>query len=278
MVAAPAARRAAGEAAGARPLSEPVARSVPIAGLDCRVWEKGRGEPLGFLGGLHGLPRWTPFLDRLAEQRRVVAPSLPGFPGARGHDRLDDVADWVTLTLDLLEASGLEGADLVGASLGATLAAEVAAFSRSTVGRLALLAPFGLFDPADPVADLWAQKPRELPRLLSAQPERLGELLALPEGADAVEWQIVLARANEAAARLLWPFGDLGLSRRLHRVRARTLLVWGAEDRLVPPSYAKRFANALGGWTEVREIAAAGHVVEIDQPDATAAAILKFLS
>lgn len=258
-------------------MSAPVARSVRAAGVDCRVWEKGEGEPLGFLGGLRGLPRWTPFLDRLAERRRVVAPSLPGFPGARGHDRLDDLVDWVTATLDLLDASGLDGADLVGASLGATLAAEAAAFSRASVKRLVLLAPFGLFDPDDPVADPWAQKPRELPGLLSARPERLAEALAAPEGADAVEWQIVLGRANEAAARLLWPFGDLGLVRRLHRVRAPTLLVWGAGDRLVPPSYAKRFANAIGGWTEVRQIPDAGHVVEIDQPDAAAAAVLRFL-
>ncbi len=259
-------------------MSAPEARSVSAGGIDCRVWEKGSGEPLGFLGGLRGLPRWTPFLDRLAERRRVIAPSLPGFPGARGHDRLDDLPDWVSATLDLLEASGLEGADLVGASVGATLAVEVASFSRATLKRLVLVAPFGLFDPEDPVADLWAQKHNELPELLSSRPERLEAALAAPEGEDAIEWQIVLGRANEAAARLLWPFGDLGLAKRLHRVRAPTLLVWGAEDRVVPVSYATRFANAIGGWTEVRVIADAGHVVEIDQPDAAAAAVLAFLS
>ena len=61
----------------------------------------------------------------------MIAPSLPGFPGATGHDRLDDLPDWLAATLDLLEASGLEGADLVGASVGGALAAEVAAFSRA---------------------------------------------------------------------------------------------------------------------------------------------------
>jgi len=289
-VAAAAAGRRPGEAARAGDVSSrtqstrndepgaPTARNVRVGGLDCRVWEKGEGELLGFLGGLRGLPRWTPFLERLAQQRRVVAPSLPGFPGARGHDQLDDLADWVSATLDLLEASGLEGHDLVGASVGATLAAEAAAFSRGSVRRLVLAAPLGIWDPEQPVADLWAQKPRELPALLSSHPERLANCLARPEHHDAVEWQILLARADEAAARLLWPFGDLGLAKRLHRVRAPTLLVWGSEDRVVPPSYAKRFANAIGGWTEVREIADAGHVVEIDQPDLAADAVLAFLS
>ena len=106
-------------------MSEPRESHVRVGNERCRVWEKGDGEPLGFLGGLRGLPRWPAFLDHLAEERRVIAPSLPGFPGAVGHDRLDDLPDWVTATLDLLEASGLDGADLVGASVGATLAAEV---------------------------------------------------------------------------------------------------------------------------------------------------------
>ena len=87
-----------------------------------------------------------------------------------------------------------------------------------------------------------------------------------------------MARASEAAARLLWPLGELGLRKRLHRIQAPTLVVWGSEDRLLPPSYAKRFASALGGWVEVREIADAGHLAELDQPDAVAAAILGFLT
>jgi pimeloyl-ACP methyl ester carboxylesterase len=139
-------------------VSAPRERSAESGGLRFRVWEKGEGAPLGFLGGLRGLPRWPEVLDRLAARRRVIAPSLPGFPGALGHDALDDLPDWVSAALDVLEASGLEGADLVGASVGATLAAEVACFSRASVRRLALIAPFGLFDAREPVADVWAQR------------------------------------------------------------------------------------------------------------------------
>lgn len=259
-------------------MSPPVERHVQVNGRRCRVWEQGEGEPLGFLGGLRGLPRWPALLERLAQGRRVIAPSLPGFPGATGLDELDDLADWVTATLDLLEASGLEAADLVGASVGATLAAEVAAFSRATVRRLVLIAPFGLFDEHEPTRDPWATRQGELPGLLSTRPERLAAFLAPPPDADAGEWSILMARANEAAARLLWPIGDLGLRKRLHRIVAPTLVLWGGEDRILPPGYAKRFAAALGGWVEAREIAEAGHMAELDQPDAVAAAIEGFLA
>src|SRR5262245_63192234 len=115
---------------------------------------------------------------------------------------MDGLADWVCATLDLLEASGLEGADLVGASAGATLAAEVAAFSHATLRRLVLIAPFGLFDPEAPVADLWAQDPGELPALLSARPERLAAALAPPEGADAGEHALDLERAKIGRAHV----------------------------------------------------------------------------
>ncbi len=245
-----------------------------VCGERCRVWEKGSGEPLGFLGGLHGLPRWTPFLDRLAERRRVIAPSLPGFPGALGHLQLDDLPDWIAATLDLLEASGLEGADLVGASVGATLAAEVAIFSHATLRRLVLIAPFGLFDEREPVADLRGRSASDLAVLSSSRPDRLAEALARPEGEPSDEPR----RASETATRLLRPCGAQGLAGRLHRVRTPTLIVWGGADRVIPPSYARRFASAISGWVELRQIEDAGHVAEIDAPDAVADAVLGFLA
>lgn len=250
--------------------------SLPGAG-EARVLEKGEGEPLGFLGGLRGLPRWIPFLDRLAAERHVIAPSLPGFPGGADHRGLDDPLDWIAASLDLLEASGLEGADLVGASLGGLLAAEVAALSRASLGRLVLMAPLGLFDEGEPVADLFAKRRSELPGLLSTRPEALEAFLARPEGEEAIEFEIVATRAEEAAARLLWPTGDTGLAKRLHRIHTPTLLLWGSEDRVVPASYAKRFASALGGLVQLRSIPGAGHMLEIDAPDAAADAILDFL-
>ena len=253
-------------------------------GFEARVLEQGSGEPVGYLAGLYGLPRWIPFLDRLAESRRVIAPSLPGFPGATGLRELDDLADWVTTTLDLLEASGLDGADLVASSVGAALAAEVAAFSRTTVRRLVLISPLGLFDENEPSADIWALRPRHQPALVAAQPDKIAALLAPPEDANEVsqisqiEWQIEMRRAQEASARLLWPTGDLGLVKRLHRIDAPTLLVLGAEDRVLPASYAKRFAEGISGPVELRSIEGAGHVAEIDRPDAVADAVLAFLA
>lgn len=259
-------------------MSEVRERRVSVArGIESRIWEQGDGDPLVFLGGLRGLPRWPALLDALAQTRRVIAPSLPGFPGATGHRALDGVPDWVIAALDLLDASAPAPVDLVGASVGATLAAEIAAFSRASVRRLVLIAPLGLFDVNEPPADLFAQRLSAIPPLLCAHPERYEAFLARPDAADAVEWEIETARAQEAVARLLWPLTDTGLIKRLHRITAPTLVAWGAEDRLVPPSYAKRFADALGGPAEIRQIPGAGHMAELDAPEAVAEAVRECL-
>ncbi len=243
-----------------------------------RVWEKGAGRTVGVLGGLLGFARWTPFLESLAQRHHVVVPALPGHPGGGDFRRLDDLPDFVTATLDLLDAADLEGADLVGLGPGATLAVESAAFSRTSVGKLALVAPFGLFDPDDPVADVWARRAGEQAATLSARPEAFArEVLAPPPGADEIEFRIGQTRALEAAARLLWPMGDRGLAKRLHRVRSDTLLLWGERDAVVPPSYAKRFASAISGDAHVRILPGAGHAADFDAPEALAAAIGEFL-
>ena len=127
-------------------MDEPATLTVSVNGFATRVWRKGSGPKIGFLAGFGGLPRFIPFLDRLAQKRTVIVPSLPGYPGGeRGHSVLDNHLDWVLAVRQLIDAAELAGADLVGSSVGASFAAELAAIWPERVRRLALIAPFGLF-------------------------------------------------------------------------------------------------------------------------------------
>ena len=240
------------------------------------MWEQGAGEPAAVLAGVGGLPRPTPFLDRLARTRRVIAPSLPGFPGAEAIGRLDDHLDWLLAARDLLDAAGADGADLIGVSVGAALAADVAAVWPASVRRLVLVSPLGLFDAADPTADIFAQRPGELGALLCSDPAAWDAHAALPAAGDPVEWAVVQARAQEAAARLLWPVGDTRLDRRLHRVEAAVLLVFGGADRVLPAGYRRLWGHALPG-AALHVIDGAGHQADLDAPAALAAVIDRFL-
>ncbi len=133
--------------------------SVVVAGHPCRVLQAGTGSPVVFFAGIGGLPKWSPFLDALSTTHRVIAPSLPGFPGSADFRHLDDYHEWVVAALELLEAIGEPSVDLVASSVTAPLAAEVAGLARERVRRLVLIAPFGMYDDADPTTDIWAQRP-----------------------------------------------------------------------------------------------------------------------
>lgn len=259
-------------------MSEPKTTIVEVNGFSCRVWSKGSGPKLGFLAGLGGLPRWLPFLDKLAETRTVIAPSLPGYPGATGHTELDTHLDWVLAVRQLIDKSGLAGADLLGASVGGAFAAEMAAIFPGHVRKLVLIAPFGLFDEAEPAADPWAQRKEAVAGLMCANGQRWNEFVAPPEGANSIEWPIEMTRASEAAARAFWPLGNTRLEKRLGLITAPTLIVWGEGDAILPPSYARKFAAGINGSTRVETVAGAGHLAYLDQPDAVARAVLAHLS
>jgi pimeloyl-ACP methyl ester carboxylesterase len=259
-------------------MSAPSHRTVTVNGQPCRVLEKGTGPKLGFLAGFLGLPSWSPFLDRLSHHFHVISPSLPGFPGATGHEQLDHLIDWVTASLDLLEASGLAGEDVIGASIGGLIAAEVAALSPTMINRLVLMAPLGLYDEAAPIPHLWAKRSADLIAFLTARKDELDRFLAKPDGIDQVEWNIVMARTSAAGARLLWPMCDLGLNKRLHRIRNETALLWGDKDQVMPASYAKLFEAGIAGSTMTKVISGAGHLIDIDEPAAAAQAVMDFLN
>lgn len=256
-------------------MTEPQTLTIDVNGFPIRVWRKGSGPKLGFLAGYGGLPRWVPFLDALAERRTVIVPSLPGFPGGdRGHTVLDTHLDWLLAVREILAKAELLGADLAGSSVGGSLVADVAAVWPSEVRRIALIAPFGLFDEKDPATDPWAQRADAIPGLMCADPEVWKALKAAPEGANSIEWPIEQTRANEAAARLLWPLGNTKLEKRLPLIKAPTLLIWGAEDRVMPRGYAEKFRSGIGTGVELRVIEGAGHLAELDRPREVAEAIL----
>ncbi len=259
-------------------MTEPNTTTVEVNGFSSRIWTMGSGPKLGFFAGFGGLPRWIPFLDALARERTVIVPSLPGFPGGeRGHTVLDSHLDWVIAAHQLIVKAGLDGTDLAGSSVGASLAAEITAIWPASVRRLALVAPFGLFDEADPMTDPWAQRAPDVPGLLCADPARWEWLKAEPEGQNSPEWPIEQVRAAEAAARIFWPLGNTKLEKRLPLIAAPTLLLWGDGDRIVPKTYAEKFARGITGKTEIRMIPGAGHLAELDKPDEVAQAILEWM-
>jgi pimeloyl-ACP methyl ester carboxylesterase len=250
---------------------------VDANGRRCRVWEHGEGRPVFWLASPQLLYRWSAIHAALSGSVRLVVCSLPGYPGnERNHDDIDDHLDWCLAAHDLLGAAGFKRGDiLMGSSTAGALAADVAAIWPQDVERLILIAPHGLFDAAEPSRDMFALHPRDAAAILSTKPDVYKAQIAPPANLPPVLWSIDMVRANEASARFLWPLSDTRVGRRLSRITAHTCIVWGADDRIMPPSYAQRFAGQIAR-SEIIRIADAGHFPEIDAPDAVAGALLRF--
>jgi pimeloyl-ACP methyl ester carboxylesterase len=249
-------------------------------GTRCRVLEAGSGAPLVFLHGAGGLLRDNPFLDRLARRHHVFAPEWPGYGESTGDELLEDMLDFALHGWDLVDALGLRQPHLVGHSMGGMIAAEMACLAPREVGKLVLAAPAGLWLDEHPIPDVFALLPYQIAELLFVDPQAGQQLLT--GGADLSdlealkEFYLGTQRRLTMAGKILFPIPNRRLSKRLYRLTAETLLVWGAADRLIVPAYAERW-KALVPGARLRLVDGAGHMLPWEQPDAFARALEDFL-
>jgi pimeloyl-ACP methyl ester carboxylesterase len=238
-------------------------RRVPV-----RYWEGGTGEPLVFLHGAGRINDDLPFLNPLAAKFHVYAPLLPGYGDSEECSELYDMLDFTLHTWDVVEALGVKNPILAGFSMGGMIAAEMAAIAPNDVSRLALIAPAGLWLDEHPIPDIFAMMPYDLPHYLFYD-EAAGARLMTPDGdmSDLKFLQGFLvqnARQLGAASKILFPIPERGLATRLYRIKAKTLLVWGACDRLIPAVYGQAFKSAIAGSSLVL-IPEAGHLAPFEK-------------
>lgn len=254
------------------------AERVPIRDgrVTFEVKVAGAGAPLVFFHSFDGLPLWPELLARLAERHLVLAPLHP-LPGD-GVESLDDVVDLALAHDELLDALGLPSAHLVGHFSGGMAAAELAAFFPPRAQKLVLVSPMGLWLDHAPVADALILPSDELSPLLWQDPASPVARAWTPEPPDEearAAAQIAAVERLAALARFVWPIPDKGLKKRLHRVSAPTLLLWGEDDRLNPLTYGEEFTRRMK--TAALRVVEGGHMWLHEQPEVAARTILEFL-
>jgi pimeloyl-ACP methyl ester carboxylesterase len=245
------------------------------------VREAGDGPPLVFLHGAAGL-HWDPLLDALATTHHVYAPMHPGTDGEHHDDirQLSEVWDLVVYYAELFDLLELERAVVVGHSFGGMVAAELAATYPEFVERLVLVAPLGLWRDDAPVRNPMMLDPMELVQATFAdvggEPAtqmitQLSSMLDQPEAAAASWW------VTACTGHFIWPLPDRGLGKRIHRVTAPSLVVWGRQDGIIPPVYAEEFGRRLRD-ARVEIIDGAGHMPQLEQPELVQQVVSQFLA
>ena len=101
--------------------------------------------------------------------------------------------------------------------------------------------------------------------------------MTLPSGSDA-QLEAVLERTKNlsAAGKFLWPIPDKGLKKRIHRIAAPTLLLWGASDRLVPPIYGEAFLKRIQRARLIL-MTGASHMLPYEKDDELVEVVTDFL-
>jgi pimeloyl-ACP methyl ester carboxylesterase len=252
--------------------------SHTVRNIKVRLFTAGDGPPLIFLHGAGGIERWLPFFDLLAARYAVMVPEHPGFGGSDNPAfirSVDDVAMYYLDFLDdLLGKAGGAKVQLVGHSLGGWIAAELATRNCSHLATLTLLAPAGVRVKGVPSGDNFIWSPEETTRNLFHDQAFAERAIAMvPSDAEADR-----ALTNRyAAAKLGWEprWYNPALARWLHRIAVPTLVLWGADDKLLPARYADVWGVQVPG-ARVEILPACGHLLHIEKAELVAGKVLAF--
>ncbi len=250
---------------------------LSVAGLELELVRGGAGRPMLLLHGFQNVDPQARFLDLLGAHAEIIAPSHPGFGNSPRPPEFETVYDLVHLYLEVLERLAHEKVVLVGLSFGGWLAAEVAAKCAHRIDRLVLVDAFGIKvsdRETQDILDVFNTTPQEVQRRSWHDPGKW----APDYNAMSDEALVVRARNWEALCLYGWhPYMyNPQLKRWLRRITVPTLLLWGASDGIVKPSYGRAYGALIPG-ARFELIQGAGHHPEIEQPEAFADRVAAFL-
>jgi pimeloyl-ACP methyl ester carboxylesterase len=253
----------------------PKTSHIDVRGCRLRIQRDGRGEPLLFLHGAQGLAGWEPVLVSLAERFDVIAPDHPGFGRSDIADGVDDIGDLSLFYFDALKTLNLSRVHVVGHCLGGWIAMEMAIRNAAPLKTLTLVASAGLRLEGVPRADMFICNRDELVQLLFAGNDAAAWKQAWQAGP---EWEDIYDRNRAAAARFSWQprLCNPKLSRWLHRIDIPTHIVWGENDKVIPPAYAAALKDRIGGAT-MTLVPACGHLPHAEQPAQVAGITTQFI-
>ncbi|MGW0418917.1 alpha/beta fold hydrolase [Streptomyces sp. NPDC003015] len=249
--------------------------SAMYADLSLTLSEAGEGRPVLVLHGGGGPATVAGLARHLSRTAHTITPVHPGWDGTHRPAWLTGIDDLALAYLHLLRERRLRDVLVVGSSLGGWTAAEMAI--RDTTGcvtGLVLIDAVGVRVETEPIADFFALDARGVAEHSWHDPDHYYR-----DPAEIPAEELARRGADMATMRLLAgdPYmHDPTLLSRLGPVQVPALLLWGESDRFVTPAYGAAYADAFGR-SRLEIIPEAGHLPQIEQPDATFALIDEYL-
>jgi pimeloyl-ACP methyl ester carboxylesterase len=212
------------------------------------VKQVGEGRPVLIVHGGHGPGNAAALVDHLSAEATVLLPTHPGWEGTPRPDWFSGIDDLALAYLDLLEDLDLRDVLVIGLSFGGWIAAEMAVRDRGQrIGRLVLIGALG--------------------------PEIAGHEITVPPDGSGLSPEIIEVVNVYGGGRMR----DPKLLRRLGRVQAPTLVIWGEHDGYQTPEFGRAYADAFPN-ARFALISGAGHSPHRELPAPTLAEIDAFLA
>jgi pimeloyl-ACP methyl ester carboxylesterase len=272
--------------------AQPPSQFVAVGGMQVHLRDEGPRDDPAPVVLLHGtsasLHTWQGWTEALRDQRRVIRFDLPGFaltgPQPQDDYSIDAYARFVVAMLDHLDVQKVV---LGGNSLGGQIAWTVAAAYPQRVERLVLVDAAGYpFEPKSiPVGFQLARMPALAPLMQKSLPRSMVEnsvrnvygdpAKVTPELVD-LYFDMTVREGNRRALGVRMALPRATNAERIATLKVPTLILWGGQDRLIPPNNARRFARDIAG-SQLVMFDTLGHVPHEEDPVATVAAVKSFL-
>jgi pimeloyl-ACP methyl ester carboxylesterase len=252
----------------------PTESFVEVAGGKVHMMRAGSGRPLFVLHHDVGNPGWLPFYDILAGSFAVHVPSHPGFGRSERPEWMRTVRDVAMLYQALLQKLGIGSVAIVGLGFGGWIAAEMAMMCHHSFTNLVLVNPMGFQPREGEILDQFLINTIDYVRSGFENQDKYVELYTAEPTLDQLEqWEI----NREMTSRIAYkPYMyDQTLPPLIREVSKPTLIVWGAQNRIVPPICGEQYREAIAG-ARLEKIAGTGHFLEVEKPAELAQLVREF--
>jgi len=266
--------------------TEPVKKDIPVFSYKIHYLEAGRGTPVILLHGSGGEgARWMPTIKGLASEFRVIAPDQIGWGNSDKPMTIYHSGVFAEFLARFMKEIGVPKAALVGQSMGAGVALQMAVSYPQLVDRMVLVNGGGFRSANDPPrtgAPDWHARQIANAGTLAESREYLEKMYynhALISD-KLVEDNLILRLRSAHTAEAVQIANARGLGgvteEQVRAIKTPTLLVWGANDKLSPVVNADKFNAAIAGSRKVL-IDKAGHYPFIEHPEQFNQAVREFL-
>jgi pimeloyl-ACP methyl ester carboxylesterase len=246
-----------------------------IAGSDVVLARAGKGRPILVLHHDTGTLARLPFYDALAAKYDVLVPHHPGYGRSQRPDWMRSVRDIVAMYSGLLNELNIESCAVVGLGFGGWIAAEMATFAPRSVSHLVLVGAMGIKPSEGDILDEAIVSYIDYARAGFHDQKAFDAVYGADPTTDQLEqWDI----CREMNFRIAWkPYKySQTLPHLLSTVRTPSLIVWGANDGVVPRTAADAYKAALPK-AKLEIVKNCGHCVDMEKPAELAKLVTAFV-